>query len=313
MVKDNNYVEQLKGMLPQYLDILGVSTKGPFKCLNPNHMDKTPSMSFDAKDGRHVHCFGCGATWDIFDLIAVNELKSPVIDGPDGKSKVEYSFSEAYNKTLQVFNVDAKPMTQSEHKQPENERKSQLRAKTDEVNAFIVENASKLLSTSEFNQIKNPTPEQRQSHELGLKYLQERGLSPEVAERFKVGFSSNWASPTAILKGHKPQGTPRLIIPTGPFSYIARDSRDSIPEGEQSYKKMKEGPVHIFNEEALSKNQPIFIVEGEIDAMSVMETGKAEAIGLGSVANINIFMKALYKAKKARKDDFYPTFFLFVT
>ena len=70
---------------------------------------------------------------------------------------------------------------------------------------------------------------------------------------------------------------------------------------------MKEGPVHIFNEEALSKNQPIFIVEGEIDAMSIMETGKAEAIGLGSVANINIFMKALYKAKKARKDDFYPT------
>lgn len=181
MVKDNNYVEQLKGMLPQYLDILGVSTKRPFKCLNPNHMDKTPSMSFDAKDGRHVHCFGCGATLDIFDLIAVNELKSPVIDGPDGKPKVEYSFSEAYNKILQVFNVNAKPMTQSEHKQPENERESQLRAKTDEVNAFIVENASKLLSTSEFNQIKNPTPEQRQSHELGLKYLQERGLSPEIA------------------------------------------------------------------------------------------------------------------------------------
>ena len=28
MEKDNNCVEQLKGMLPQYLDILGVSTKG---------------------------------------------------------------------------------------------------------------------------------------------------------------------------------------------------------------------------------------------------------------------------------------------
>ena len=52
--------------------------------------------------------------------LTVNELKSPVIDGPDGKPKVEYSFSEAYNKILQVFNVDAKPMTQSEHKQPEN-------------------------------------------------------------------------------------------------------------------------------------------------------------------------------------------------
>ena len=310
MATKNKQVEQLKEMLPQYLDILGVSTKGPFKCLNPNHMDKTPTMSFDAKDGRHVHCFGCDATWDIFDLIAVNELKSPVIDGPDGKPKVKYNFPEAYNKALQVLNVDDMPMAQSEHKQPENERESQLRAKVDKVNARVVKNASELLSTSAFNQKKDPTPEQRQSHELGLKYLQKRGLSLEIAERFKVGFSSNWASPTAILKGHKPQGTPRLIIPTGPFSYIARDSRDSIPEGEQSYKKMKEGPVHIFNDEALSKNQPIFIVEGEIDAMSIMETGKAEAIGLGSVANINLFMKALYKAKnkaKAEQRDFYPT------
>lgn len=310
MATKNKQVEQLKEMLPQYLDILGVSTNGSFKCLNPNHIDKTPSMSFDAKDGRHVHCFGCDATWDIFDLIAVNELKSPVIDGPDGKPKVKYNFPEAYNKALQVLNVDDMPMAQSEHKQPENERESQLRAKVDKVNARVVKNASELLSTSAFNQKKDPTPEQRQSHELGLKYLQKRGLSLEIAERFKVGFSSNWASPTAILKGHKPQGTPRLIIPTGPFSYIARDSRDSIPEGEQSYKKMKEGPVHIFNEEALSKNQPIFIVEGEIDAMSIMETGKAEAIGLGSVANINLFMKALYKAKnkaKAEQRDFYPT------
>jgi len=310
LAKKNKQVEQLKEMLPQYLDILGVSTKGPFKCLNPNHIDKTPSMSFDAKDGRHVHCFGCDATWDIFDLIAVNELKSPVIDGPDGKPKVKYNFPEAYNKALQVLNVDDMPMAQSEHKQPENERESQLRAKVDKVNARVVKNASELLSTSAFNQKKDPTPDQRQSHELGLKYLQKRGLSLEIAERFKVGFSSNWASPTAILKGHKPQGTPRLIIPTGPFSYIARDSRDSIPESEQSYKKMKEGPVHIFNEEALSKNQPIFIVEGEIDAMSIMETGKAEAIGLGSVANINLFMKALYKAKnkaKAEQRDFYPT------
>lgn len=310
MATKNKQVEQLKEMLPQYLDILGVSTKGSFKCLNPNHIDKTPSMSFDAKDGRHVHCFGCDATWDIFDLIAVNELKSPVIDGPDGKPKVKYNFPEAYNKALQVLNVDDMPMAQSEHKQPENERESQLRAKVDKVNARVVKNASELLSTSAFNQKKDPTPEQRQSHELGLKYLQKRGLSLEIAERFKVGFSSNWTSPTAILKGHKPQGTPRLIIPTGPFSYIARDSRDSIPEGEQSYKKMKEGPVHIFNEEALSKNQPIFIVEGEIDAMSIMETGKAEAIGLGSVANINLFMKALYKAKnkaKAEQRDFYPT------
>ncbi|NMV65253.1 helicase DnaB, partial [Lactobacillus reuteri] len=261
----------------------------------------------DAKDGRHVHCFGCGTTWDIFDLIALNELKSPVIDGPDGKPKIEYSFSEAYNKALQVLNVNARPMAQSEHKRSENERERNLREQINEVNSRTIQGASQLLDAQTFSQIKNPSSEQQSSHEQGLNYLKKRGISPETAKRFNVGFSSNWSSPTAILKGHNPQGTPRLIIPTVPFSYIARDSRDNILGDEQPYKKMKEGPVHIFNESALNKNQPIFIIEGEIDAMSVMETGKAEAIGLGSVANINIFMKALYKAKKARKDDFYPT------
>ena len=310
MTGSKELVNHLRNMLPQYLDILGVSTKGPFKCLNPNHMDKTPSMSFDAKDGRHVHCFGCDATWDIFDLIAVNELKSPVIDSPDGKPKVEYSFPEAYNKALQVLNVDARPMAQSEQKRPENEQESQLRTKLSQTNAQIIQGANKLLDTTKFNQLKNPSPEQIRSHKLGLEYLQRRGLSLDTAKRFNVGFTSNWASPTAVLKGHHPQKTPRLIIPTGPFSYIARDSRDSIPDNEQNYKKMKEGPVHIFNIDALNKNQPIFIVEGEIDAMSIMETGKAEAIGLGSVANINLFMKALYKAKNKAKADhkeFYPT------
>ena len=38
MVKDNNYVEQLKGMLPQYLDILGVSTTGS---ILPKHSTTT--------------------------------------------------------------------------------------------------------------------------------------------------------------------------------------------------------------------------------------------------------------------------------
>ena len=62
MTSSKGLVSQLRNMLPQYLDMIGVSTQHPFNCLNPEHDDKNPSMSFDAKDGRHVHCFGCGAT-----------------------------------------------------------------------------------------------------------------------------------------------------------------------------------------------------------------------------------------------------------
>lgn len=41
--------------------------RGYMKCLNPSHDDKHPSMSFDAKRNA-LHCFACGATYDIFDL-----------------------------------------------------------------------------------------------------------------------------------------------------------------------------------------------------------------------------------------------------
>ena len=70
----------LKKLLPKYFGRLGLSTDKPFTCLNPEHEDKTPSMSYDRKHNR-VKCFGCGATWDLYDLIAVEELGAPVRDG----------------------------------------------------------------------------------------------------------------------------------------------------------------------------------------------------------------------------------------
>ena len=306
MLPSNYYTEQIekiKKMLPQYLDMLGISTRHPFNCLNPEHPDHNPSMNFDAKDGKHVKCFSCGAYWDIFDLIAFKELHSTVVG-----NKVEYDFKDAYNKALRVLNIKGKLMEDRiKQNHPKNEQTSQIRAKTDQQNNYIIQQANQLLDTEKFNSIKEPAEELIQGHKQGLEYLERRGISEDIAKRFKLGFLSNWKSPTALAKGNHPQGTPRLIIPTGDTSYIARDTRESIPDNEQNYKKMKEGRVHIFNEQALAKNQPIFIVEGEIDALSIMETGKAEAIGLGSVANIGLFMNAVKRAKNQRKNNFYPT------
>jgi DNA primase len=39
-----------------------------FKCLNPDHPDKHPSMSYDPK--RCIaHCFSCGKTYTLIDLV----------------------------------------------------------------------------------------------------------------------------------------------------------------------------------------------------------------------------------------------------
>lgn len=60
--------EELRGHLLDYLRDTGrVMDRGYIKCLNPSHDDKHPSMSYDAKR-KILHCFACGATYDIFSL-----------------------------------------------------------------------------------------------------------------------------------------------------------------------------------------------------------------------------------------------------
>lgn len=117
-----------------------------------------------------------------------------------------------------------------------------------------------------------------------------RGISLETLNRFCVGFVPDWQSPKALKDGKNPPKSPRLIIPTSPHSYIARDTR---PEAPKKFAKMKEGAVHIFNIEALKQAEsPIFVVEGEIDALSIIDVG-GEAIALGSVSNVQQLFDAL--------------------
>ncbi len=114
-------------------------------------------------------------------------------------------------------------------------------------------------------------------------YLQKRGISVETQKRFMIGFCPDWKHPRA---GDNAPKTPRIIIPTARGSYLARDTRSEIPEAQRDYKKMKVGKVEIFNRKVLTSDEKIiFIVEGEIDALSVIEVGE-QAVGLGSISNI---------------------------
>lgn len=311
-MSDDKQVNMIKNMLPTYLDIIGVSTQQPFNCLNPNHDDKHPSMNYDKKDGQHVKCFSCDVYWDIFDLIAVQEFGAV----PNEKNELDYSFNKVFNKAIDILNLDISKRNGNQ-KQDKTEQNSSAQAastkqanKVAEANAYIIEQAHKLLSPTKFEAIKDRTNrDQNKAHIMGSQYLYKRGLSDQLIDRFNLGFINDWQSPTAMSKGYNPEGSPRLIIPTSDTSYIARDTRDKseLNESEQKYVKMKEGNVHIFNIQALQKNQPIFIVEGEIDALSIIETGKADAIGLGSVANIDIFMRELDRYGHQRQGNFYPT------
>ena len=69
--------DSLRPRIIDYLYDRGIDPRKRFRCLNPSHLDRDPSMGFDPKRDK-VHCFACGADYDLFDLLALdNNLSSP--------------------------------------------------------------------------------------------------------------------------------------------------------------------------------------------------------------------------------------------
>lgn len=122
-------------------------------------------------------------------------------------------------------------------------------------------------------------------------YLTKRGISLEVQDKHNIGYCQAWRH----SKTWNAPLTPRIIIPTSKFSYLARDVRKDIPEVQKDYTKLKEGKMHIFNLDDLYKDY-CYIVEGEIDCMS-LETLGINAIGLGSCNQVNALLQ-ICKEKK---------------
>ena len=129
-------------------------------------------------------------------------------------------------------------------------------------------------------------------------YLRSRGISLQTAIKAKCGCIMNWYHPKIREKyGSKPpfEGSTRLIIPTGEKSYTAVDMRavEEIPQEERRWRKQKAGEAKIFNIEVLEGAEtPIFIVEGEFDALSIVEIGY-KAIALGSTSMVERFITRL--------------------
>jgi replicative DNA helicase len=244
--------EYIRSQLEDYLSRKGINTRKPFKCFNPAHEDRSPSMSFDKKRNK-AHCFSCGADYDTLDLISIDY----------GLTDSAEVFKRAYD----LFGIDVgggrggtlktkRQETVSAHAQGEPEQ---------DYTGFFLE-AHKHISETD--------------------YPQRRGLSRDVVDRFKLGYVPEWRHPKASLAV---PASPRLIIPTSDWSYIARDTRDRLTGQEKKFSKSKAGRVRIFNGRVLKAAKgPIFVTEGEIDALSIIEAG-GEAVALGSASMINQF------------------------
>ena len=130
-------------------------------------------------------------------------------------------------------------------------------------------------------------------------YPQRRGLSASTCARFGLGYDPQWKNPKAP---DSVPASPRLIIPIGKTSYLARDvrSQNELTDQAAKYTKVKVGKTRLFNAEALdTAAKPVYIVEGEIDAMSIVEAG-GEAVALGSASNVHLLMERIREHRPAQ-------------
>lgn len=256
--------EFLKKNLKDYVESITTRSKGSNMYICPfckSGTGKNHTGAFSIKNGVSWKCFSCDKGGDIFDMIGERE---GILD-----------YSEQLKRACEIYGI--KISANFVHKV----NKSQKRCKNEQYTDTCVK--------KNFNDFFL----EAHSHIRETDYPKHRGLSENIIKRFKLGYISDWKHPKA------PNSTPspRLIIPITEYSYIARDVREKVSDEQERYKKIKvkgaEKVSWIFNKKALTEsNKPIFVVEGEIDALSIIEVG-GEAIAIGGTSNVKSFINLL--------------------
>ncbi|MET3590237.1 DNA primase [Bartonella silvatica] len=128
-------------------------SRGDFWCCCPFHSEKTPSFHCDDRKGRY-YCFGCGVSGDIFTFLCE-------LDG--------LHFSESVERLADLAGVKL-PLFDSQSHQ-------------DQIKKADLYDVMKI--AADFFQQNLLTREGMEAR----RYLDARGVSPKLAERFRIGFA----------------------------------------------------------------------------------------------------------------------------
>lgn len=208
-----------------------------------------------SKGGHGLKCFGCGFAGDIIDLIGQ-------MNGKDFNAALEEAGSYL---GITIDKPDYTENFRAPIPAPAQSSTAQPQEPEADYTAFLL---------------------QAQKWNTG-EYLQSRGISKETQDRFGVGFVGAWKHPNAP---ESVKGAPYVLFPTSSHSYCARYT--GTDEEYSKYKKMHVGKKAPFfcEKAALESSTPVFVVEGETDALSIWELDYT-ALSLGSVANAGRFIE----------------------
>ena len=150
-----NYEEakkEVKRRLEEYLRARGIDTRHKFKCLNPQHADEHPSMSYDPKR-QIVHCFSCGVSYDTLKIMEIET-------GMRGY--------ELFKHAYEYFGI------QVEGNSPERAYKPQEASMSGQGISKYLKECEGALKGSE-----------------GEKYLHERGFNDKILKECHVGYDES--------------------------------------------------------------------------------------------------------------------------
>ena len=232
--------DQYRFCLPDYLRSKGIDPNRRFRCLNPSHPDRNPSMGYDPKRGK-VHCFSCGADYDLYDLLMLDEHLD--------------SSCQAFQRAEALFGPGSKTV-----------RNTRTERREVEMEGGCSSNQGKNGISQEDSAVTSPDRQkgpERGNSELYLlqcfkarnqtDYFAKRGFSEDTITRFSLGFDVEKQC---------------AVLPCDQGRYILRSVG-----GEKRYFNQPGQPSPLFGSTLLTGEIPVFLTEGFFDALSAEELG----------------------------------------
>ena len=240
-----------KPQLKNYLNSRGINTEKNFRCINPEHNDAHPSMSIDERHNR-CKCFSssCGKSYDIFNACEILE----------GKNK-----SDAFKTVLdfcdcRIENGTAPAGSAAPHTEERGPKKGTATMDGDKTNhAKYISKCRERMKTER----ENP----------GREYLKARGIEDFTIDRFNVGFDP-----------YNPKGPIVVFGYTNGMGYNSRNLTTAGDKEARFFGKGKNQAAGFFGTPgALEEEteQPLFVCEGEIDALSISEASGVDVLATG--------------------------------
>ena len=278
---------EVKSRLKEYLRSIGINPDKQFRCLNPEHPDKKPSMGImKGRDGLpRCHCLSCNVTYSTFDVIGLQY----------GLTETKDIFKKGYE--LFHIEIDGNQKTAGSKR-----KEAAVMPKQEAVN----QNTQSTIHNKPY--ILDLTEEAEAAHAdlmknvPALSYITNtRGIEASLIDEYKLGYDAEGYNhfmrnhPEHQNKGSK-VSLYRIFFPywdeNGKCVYVLSEINDrkKMDDYNGKYRKIDKGETEleapIFNERYLKKDSPsvIFLCEGIYDALSIESAG-GKAIAFSGIGH----------------------------